>query len=93
MAKGTWKEITPGIYIPQPKTAFSNKTGDWRTFRPVTDREKCINCGLCWLFCPDESRYAHPDGYYDSDLYHCKGCGICANECPTKAIEMVIETW
>ncbi|MGB9705421.1 MAG: 4Fe-4S binding protein, partial [Pyrobaculum sp.] len=21
----------------------------------------------------------------------CKGCGICANECPTKAIEMVPE--
>ncbi|MGB9778603.1 MAG: 4Fe-4S binding protein, partial [Candidatus Bathyarchaeales archaeon] len=21
----------------------------------------------------------------------CKGCGICANECPTKAIEMKLE--
>ncbi|MEM2541039.1 MAG: 4Fe-4S binding protein, partial [Candidatus Methanomethylicia archaeon] len=22
---------------------------------------------------------------------YCKGCGICANECPAKAIEMVLE--
>jgi pyruvate ferredoxin oxidoreductase delta subunit len=25
------------------------------------------------------------------DLYHCKGCGICAKECPKKAITMVDE--
>ncbi|MEE9585652.1 MAG: 4Fe-4S binding protein [Nitrososphaerales archaeon] len=26
------------------------------------------------------------------DLVHCKGCGICAAECPTKVIDMVRET-
>jgi len=28
------------------------------------------------------------------DYEHCKGCGICANECPPKAsaIKMVLET-
>jgi len=25
------------------------------------------------------------------DFSFCKGCGICANECPTKAIKMKIE--
>jgi len=25
------------------------------------------------------------------DYDYCKGCGICANECPKKAIEMIIE--
>lgn len=25
------------------------------------------------------------------DLNYCKGCGICANECPRKAITMVLE--
>ena len=94
MAEGEkWREVTHGLYIKTPGSAFNNKTGDWRTYRPVTDKNKCIDCGLCWIFCPDESRYRNVEGYYDSDLYHCKGCGICANECPTRAIEMVIESW
>ena len=25
------------------------------------------------------------------NLDYCKGCGICANECPVNAIEMVLE--
>jgi pyruvate ferredoxin oxidoreductase delta subunit len=33
------------------------------------------------------------NGYYDVNLIYCKGCGICAEECPTDAIEMVMEEW
>jgi len=31
------------------------------------------------------------DGYYELNYYYCKGCGICAHECPKGAIEMVEE--
>jgi Pyruvate/2-oxoacid:ferredoxin oxidoreductase delta subunit len=31
------------------------------------------------------------DTYFEADLEYCKGCGICAEECPTKAIEMITE--
>jgi pyruvate ferredoxin oxidoreductase delta subunit len=31
------------------------------------------------------------EGFYEVDLYHCKGCGICAKECGKKAINMVEE--
>jgi len=31
------------------------------------------------------------EGYFDADLFYCKGCGICAHECPKGAIKMVEE--
>lgn len=70
------------------------KTGGWRTFKPVFDMEKCIDCGNCWVYCPDASIIIEmKDGkrVYSADMDYCKGCGICANECPSKAIEMVLE--
>lgn len=67
-----------------------NKTGTWRTFKPVLDEKKCIKCMICWKFCPDsgiEIISGMPKINYD----YCKGCGICAQECPKEAIEMVEE--
>ena len=43
--------------------------------------------GCCQMYCPD----AAIDQDLKVDLNFCKGCGICANECPKKAIEMVRE--
>jgi len=68
------------------KDSSVNKTGAWRTFRPVLHTENCINCNTCWKFCPDaaikladeEKGEKAPTIDYD----YCKGCGICAHECP-----------
>lgn len=63
-------------------------TASWRTHRPVIDKEKCVNCGICLGYCPVNSvRYSQAEGYVISYDY-CKGCGICAVECPRKAISM-----
>jgi 2-oxoisovalerate ferredoxin oxidoreductase delta subunit len=67
-----------------------NKTGAWRNIRPVIDLEKCIQCGICWKFCPDVSIYIENE-WPVVDYEYCKGCGICAEECPTKCITMVEE--
>ena len=45
---------------------------------------------MCWLFCPDGvvSKEIRPT----VNLEYCKGCGICAEECPVNAIAMIEET-
>jgi 2-oxoisovalerate ferredoxin oxidoreductase delta subunit len=67
-----------------------NKTGAWRNIKPVVDKEKCIQCGICWKFCPDMSIIIEAE-FPVIDYVYCKGCGICAEECPTKCIAMVEE--
>jgi 2-oxoacid:acceptor oxidoreductase delta subunit (pyruvate/2-ketoisovalerate family) len=67
-----------------------NKTGAWRNIRPIIDKEKCIQCGICWKFCPDYS-ITIEDEFPVIDYEYCKGCGICAEECPPKCITMVEE--
>lgn len=65
-------------------------TAAWRIERPVIDKQKCINCGMCMGYCPVNSIYCEGKNIQISYDY-CKGCGICAAECPKKAIDMVPE--
>lgn len=67
-----------------------NKTGTWRNIRPVIDLERCIQCGICWKFCPDVSILVEKE-FPVIDYDYCKGCGLCAEECPTNCIAMVEE--
>lgn len=66
-------------------------TGAWRTCRPVVDRDKCIFCGFCAIYCPVMVMEMVGDSHFEPDLKFCKGCGICAKECPKDAISMVSE--
>lgn len=75
---------------PIGKDLYVINTGDWRYQRPVTNRELCRRCSVCWLVCPVNSRIAL-ETYYDTNLDFCKGCGLCAAECPARAITMVEE--
>ena len=50
-----WRELPIGGLIVDAGNAMEYKTGSWRVMRPVYTREKCIDCMLCWLICPDMS--------------------------------------
>ena len=50
----------------------------------------CNRCGNCWLFCPDMAIREKETGY-QIDLDYCKGCMMCVQECPTKAMSFIKE--
>jgi len=74
----------------QRQATTGNSKADWRTFQPVVSAEKCTGCKQCWMLCPDGS-INMVDGKSVIDYNYCKGCGICAEECPVEAIEMKME--
>ena len=49
----------------------------------------CFGCDNCYGVCPDNAvlKIAGAHGY-EIDLEYCKGCGLCAAECPAGAIVM-----
>ncbi|MFH1399809.1 MAG: 4Fe-4S dicluster-binding protein [Candidatus Woesearchaeota archaeon] len=90
-AKG-WRDIPEGGLIIQAGNSEEYYTGGWRTFKPLVDKKRCINCLQCWIMCPDTSIYAEKGNMEGFDYDHCKGCQICAEICPVKCIKMVMET-
>jgi len=89
----SWRDFPKGIHIKveDKPQAFEYITAGWRTFRPEVNLDKCVHCMMCWLVCPDNAVVVK-DGKMTGFFYdHCKGCGVCANECPVNAIEMVPE--
>ncbi len=88
MSKPGWRNIPIGGMITEAGSAFSYHTGDWRTFRPEVDEDKCTDCLLCWIHCPDSAIAVKDGKRAEFDFAHCKGCGICAEVCPVDCIEM-----
>jgi len=70
------------------ESSKSVKTGSWRTYKPVLDKEKCTKCLTCWKYCPDVA-IDIIDEYPVVNYDYCKGCGICSEECPKKCIKMI----
>ncbi|MDO4610745.1 NAD(P)-binding protein [Corynebacterium sp.] len=51
----------------------------------------CFGCDNCFGVCPDNAVTKIRPGEYEFKYDYCKGCGICAEECPCGAISMVPE--
>ena len=87
----TWQELEIGSVVTETGSSMQYETGSWRSERPVVNKEECIKCAMCWLFCPDMSIVRTPEGHFTANLTYCKGCAICARECPVGCITMVSE--
>ena len=82
--------VTIGTIIYEAGNSINNKTGSWRVFRPIMDKDKCVMCENCFIFCP-EGCIKEKDGKFEIDYDYCKGCLICEEECPVKAITSIRE--
>ncbi len=72
-------------------TSRKNHTGSWRNYRPVYKQKTCIDCNICITVCPDSCVFRVSEKKFDFDPNYCKGCGMCAEECPVDDIEMILE--
>ena len=87
----TWDELpVAGVVVHDEE--LRTRTGNYRTgVRPEAELAKCVDCLLCWLYCPDSAIVLDGTRFAGVDLEICKGCEICSEVCPTGAIEMVAE--
>jgi 2-oxoacid:acceptor oxidoreductase delta subunit (pyruvate/2-ketoisovalerate family) len=80
--QGTFDEVVVGL------------TGENALFeaRRCLSCGNCFGCDNCFAVCPDNAvMKLGSAGDYSFDYDFCKGCGICAQECPCGAIDMVPE--
>jgi len=54
----------------------------------VVDPEKCAACLTCVRVCPYNVPVINKEGVAEIEMAMCQGCGICASECPGKAIKL-----
>ncbi|MDD5169131.1 MAG: FAD-dependent oxidoreductase, partial [Syntrophales bacterium] len=88
--------------ITQPRLLVEERTGSFDEIDmkisanlAIREAERCFNCGLCnqcdncWLFCPDVAVIRGRDmENRHIDFDYCKGCGLCAAECPRNAVTL-----
>jgi len=78
----------------QRVSSFGEVNLGYTAAQAVTEAERCFSCGVCnrcdncYLFCPDVAVHKLSADGYEFDYDYCKGCGICAEECPRNAIDI-----
>ena len=84
-----WGELRVGGTVVPGETA-QPRTGGWRTgLKPEVSLDLCVNCLLCWLYCPDSAVQLDGTTFTGFDYDACKGCELCSVVCPVDAIAMV----
>jgi NADPH-dependent glutamate synthase beta subunit-like oxidoreductase len=92
------RAVQPKLDAVRRRTTFDEVEGGLDEEHAELEARRCMSCGHCFEcdncygMCPDNAVIKlGPGRGFRIDLDYCKGCGICATECPCGAIEMVPE--
>jgi len=94
------RTVRPRLERVRRQSTFEEVVGGLDASTALFEARRCLSCGSCFAcdncygMCPDNAviKLDPPGAYaYEIDLDFCKGCGLCAQECPCGAIEMVPE--
>jgi 2-oxoacid:acceptor oxidoreductase delta subunit (pyruvate/2-ketoisovalerate family) len=86
--------VRPTLEAARRITTFDEVVGGLDESTALFEARRCMSCGNCfgcdncYGVCPDNAIVKLADGQYEIDYDYCKGCGLCAAECPCGAIEM-----
>jgi NADPH-dependent glutamate synthase beta subunit-like oxidoreductase len=94
------RSLQPQLELARRQSTFEEVVGGLDESTALFEARRCMSCGNCFScdncygVCPDNAvlKLDDPAEPYAIDYDFCKGCGICAAECPCGAIEMVPET-
>jgi 2-oxoacid:acceptor oxidoreductase delta subunit (pyruvate/2-ketoisovalerate family) len=92
------RSLQPKLDFARRSSTFEEVVGGLDHSTALFEARRCLSCGNCFScdncygVCPDNAVLKlGPEKQYEIDLDFCKGCGLCAAECPCGAIEMVPE--
>jgi 2-oxoacid:acceptor oxidoreductase delta subunit (pyruvate/2-ketoisovalerate family) len=105
-ALNTWyysdapRTVRPQLEAARRASTFDEVVGGLDHSNALFEARRCLSCGNCFAcdncygVCPDNAVIKLESGTpyaYEVDYDYCKGCGVCAEECPCGAIHMVPE--
>jgi NADPH-dependent glutamate synthase beta subunit-like oxidoreductase len=89
------KQMRPQLDLARRTSSFDEVQGGLTEDNALFEARRCLSCGNCFEcdncygVCPDNAVIKlGPGKRFEFNLDYCKGCGICAAECPCGAIEM-----
>ena len=93
------KTVQPALNLIRRQTTFEEIHGGLDETNALFEARRCLSCGNCFEcdncygVCPDNAVVKlGPGKRFEFNYDFCKGCGVCAAECPCGAIDMVAET-
>jgi NADPH-dependent glutamate synthase beta subunit-like oxidoreductase len=89
------KTIRPQLDLARRTSSFDEVQGGLTEANALFEARRCLSCGNCFEcdncygVCPDNAVIKlGPGRRFEINLDYCKGCGVCAAECPCGAIDM-----